>query len=200
MPNKERSLTKNSPIMQNPKEVTKTHRSGNEYFLTEEQVEQALCDSIRLSGENIPTNRFKDNDITSYAFGDIAEDYGKWLENEAGIKEMPIYLNDVYKEPFARQIWFRCLDDRSGLGGYYMFLNLGDDRLRGVKGISLVDSQKLENILNEIEIARQKNDFGKKFKLFGSLNKKIEHLVKQERYEDAHRLSIERDNLYKELR
>lgn len=129
LPDKKIVLTKNSPIIINAKEATKAHRNGNEYFLTDEQVEQALKDSVKLSGKSIPTNRFKENEITSYAFRDVAENYGLFLK-EAGIEEMPVYLANISDKPFARQMWFRLLDGRSELygGGY-----LDDGRLRGMK-------------------------------------------------------------------
>jgi len=137
-PNKGIFLTKNSPIMANAKEATQSHRKGNEYFLTEEQVEQALQDSVKLSKKSIPTNRFKENEIANFAFGDVAEDYGLFLK-DAGIKKMPVYLTNVSDKPFARQLWFRGLDLRSGLRGGKSVLfgydrDLYDDlRLRGVK-------------------------------------------------------------------
>lgn len=141
LPDKRIILTKNSPIMENAKEATNAHRSGNEYFLTEEQVEQALTDSVRLSGESLPTNRFKESEIANFAFGDVAEQYGLFLK-DAGIKEMPVYLTNVSGKPFARQLWFGLLDDGSGFGGYYRGLAFAL-RLRGVKETSEAGSQKL---------------------------------------------------------
>jgi len=133
-PDKRIFLTKNSPIMANVKEATQSNRKGNEYFLTEEQVEQALQDSVKLSKESIPTNRFKENEIANFAFGNVAEDYGLFLK-DAGIKDMLVYVvNEDYinkqNKPFARQMWFRDLDYGSILYGRYL-----DDgnRLRGVK-------------------------------------------------------------------
>lgn len=140
-PDKRIFLTKNSPIMQNPREATNAHSKGNEYFLTEEQVEQALQDSVKLSGESIPTNRFKDNEVTAFSFGDVAGDYGLFLK-EAGIKEMPVYLANVSDRPFARQLWFGVLGYWSDLDGHWV---LGDDD--GVRGVcqktSEAGSQKI---------------------------------------------------------
>ena len=137
LPDKRIVLTKNSPIMQNPKEATSAHRKGVDYFLTDEQVEQAMQDSIKLSlsGESIPTKRFKDNEVTNFAFGDVAEDYGLFLK-EAGIGEMPVYLANISDKPFARQLWFGGLDYGYVLvGNYGRFLDVGD-RLRGVKNLN----------------------------------------------------------------
>ena len=130
LPDKRIILTKNSPIMENPKEATTAYRNGNEYFLTNEQVEQALQDSVSLSGKAIPTNDFKNNEITNFAFGDIAENYGLFLKN-AGINKMPVYLANVSNKPFARQMWFRNLGSYSELNGYGRGLGSGG-RMRGV--------------------------------------------------------------------
>ena len=130
LPDKRIILTKNSPIMENPKEATTAYRNGNEYFFTNEQVEQALQDSVSLSGKAIPTNDFKNNEITNFAFGDIAENYGLFLKN-AGINKMPVYLANVSNKPFARQMWFWYLDGNSELNGDSRGLyDLG--RMRGV--------------------------------------------------------------------
>ena len=59
-----------------------------------EEVENALEDSVKLNREEIPTNRLKDNKVTVYAFGDIAEQYGRFLEN------VGISLEGVQKETF----------------------------------------------------------------------------------------------------
>ena len=61
--------------MQNPREATEAHRAGNEYFLTDEQVEQALKNSVEFLTNCIATGKLED-EITSLAFGRIAEDYG----------------------------------------------------------------------------------------------------------------------------
>ena len=141
LPDKRIVITKNSPIMQNPKEATQSHRSGNEYFLTEEQVEEALQDSVKLSKESISTDKFKESEIANFAFGDIAEDYGLFLKG-AGVKEMPVYLADISDKPFARQMWFRNLGNRSELDGNSRGLYF-DDWLRGVKETSVAGSQKI---------------------------------------------------------
>lgn len=156
LPDKRIILTRNSSIMQKPKEATDAHRNGNEFYPTEEQIEQALTDYVILSGKNIPTNDFKNNPITNYAFGDVAEDYGNWLKNEVGIKEMPVYLTNTSDKPFARQMWFRGLVYSSGLGGG----GLGDDC--GVRGISEKTSEAgLQKILySEKQISKALKGLG----------------------------------------
>ena len=132
IPSKGIFLIKNSPIMQNPREAT---HNKKEYFLTDEQVGQVLQDSVKLLEEKIPTNRFKDDEITSFAFGEIAEQYGQFL-NEAKIKEMPIrfvgrdYINKQ-NQPFVRQMLFGGLSTRSDLDGSWKLYLL--NKSRGVK-------------------------------------------------------------------
>jgi len=128
VPGKGAYLTKNSPIMANAKEATDCHRKGQDFDLTAEQVEQSLADSVELIGDNIPTNRFADNKITVYAFGEDAQKYGDFLK-EAQITEMPVFLASIGDKAFARQMWFGDLDSGSGLDGGG--LN-GGGRVRGV--------------------------------------------------------------------
>ncbi len=129
VPNKGMFLTKNSPIMANAKQATDCHRKGQDFYLTAEQVEQSLADSVELIRENIPTNRFAENKITVYAFGEDAQKYGDFLK-EAKINEMPIWLADMQDKPFVRQMWFRYRG-WSELGGSW---DLGyDNRVRGVQ-------------------------------------------------------------------
>jgi hypothetical protein len=134
VPNKGAYLTKNSPIMENAAEATNCHRKGIDFYLTPEQVEKSLTGAVKLSGDSIPTNRFKDNEATVYAFGEDAEKYGQFLR-EAGIKDMPVYLANTQDKSFARQVWFGWLGDlsRSGLVGYGRFLDGGDYGVRGVQ-------------------------------------------------------------------
>ena len=123
-------LTRIPLIVKNAREATQAHRERRNYFLTGEQVEQALADSVKLSEIPIPTDRFGENEITNYAFREVAEQYGQFLK-EAGIKEMPIWLADLTDKSFATQMWFRSLIDGSVLYGDG---DLDDDRrLRGVK-------------------------------------------------------------------
>ena len=125
IPNKGKFLTKVSHISANAKEATICHRNGQEFNLTPEQVEQCLSDSVKLSVKSVPTNRFADDRITVYAFGEGAKKYGEFLK-EAGIEEMPIYTADLQVKPFARKVWFRCLGSSSELGCNDWGLHLDD--------------------------------------------------------------------------
>ena len=127
VPGKGKFLTRNSPIMVNAKEATACHRNEKEFYLTNEQVEQALEDSVVISVKVVPADRLAECELTAYAFGEDAKKYGEFLK-EARIKEMPIWTTDIRDKAFARQVWFRGLDvgGRSALGGgrglgyYYM--------------------------------------------------------------------------------
>ncbi|MDP2672576.1 MAG: hypothetical protein Q8O84_02075 [Nanoarchaeota archaeon] len=134
-------LSKNFPICENPEQATACHKNIQEFYLTNEQVEKSLEDSILLSRNandfEILTSDFKNNKITNYAFGEHAEDYGKFLK-EAEIKNMPILFISFRDKPFARKAWFGSLDSRSSFvscgdfedGGEGLNLNF---RSRGVK-------------------------------------------------------------------
>ena len=81
-------------VLDDPAKATKAHRSGKEYFVSDEQVKRALEDSIEVpcNTSQIPTNRFGEDAIARFCFGESAEDYGKFLE-DAGISQMPLRFN-----------------------------------------------------------------------------------------------------------
>ena len=115
LPNTEKFLTK---------KAIQVHGTGEEIYLTDEQVEQALSDSLKLPNNNfsVPTNSFGDKDdtgLTNYIFGDFAEEYGDFLCKKVGIKEMPIEMADNCEDKrFIRQAWFGRLFSESKLIGY----------------------------------------------------------------------------------
>ena len=141
VPKKGKFLTKISPIMANAKRATDCHRKGQDFYLTSKQVEESLSDSVELSKDSIPTNRFAEDEITVYAFGDIAEQYGKFLK-EAGINEIPILTADIQDKPFARQMWFGYLGSGSVLYGSGRNLDFVG-RVRGVCESAEGTSQKV---------------------------------------------------------
>lgn len=136
-------LTKKSPAMANAKKATSCHRNGKEFYLTDAQVEEGLSDSVALSRDPIPTNRFAENPITVYAFGKTAEDYGQFLK-ESGINKMPVWLANLQDKSFARQMWLCGLGGgRSGLDGIDGGLDC-NYRVRGVRESAEGTSQNLE--------------------------------------------------------
>lgn len=125
-----------------PTEATSAHRNGREFYLTDEQVEVALKDSLKLPNRDfvIPTNRFGEEEVTSYAFGDSARNYGNFLK-DAGIKEMPVWMVDnIGDKSFVRQAWLGRLGSSSGLGGGDGGLSYGD-WVRGVREDALASEQ-----------------------------------------------------------
>src|SRR3989338_1153047 len=77
-------------------------------YLNENQVEECLTDCVELTSKFVPTNGFGEDEITKYAFGEHAENYGKFLKGY-GIEEMPIWLADIQDKPFACKVWFTRL-------------------------------------------------------------------------------------------
>jgi len=138
VPKKGKFLTKKFPVLPNAKEATKGNNKGEDFYLTNEQVDESLSDSVAISSISIPTERFADCDITVYAFGEKARAYGEFLR-ELGIKEMPIFTTNLQDRPFARQLWFSSLDHdcKSELNGYTALLGS-----YGVRGISDTTERK----------------------------------------------------------
>lgn len=118
VPKKGNFFTKNSPIMTNPAEATQAHRERIDFYLTPEQVEWALSNSVKLKNKDfsIPTKKFGSDKLTVFSFGSNAQIYGDFLNN-LGIKEMDVYVVDnIGDKPFVRKNWFAGLNS-SGLGG-----------------------------------------------------------------------------------
>ena len=112
IPKKGIFFTKNSPILENPKQATRAHKTEREYLITYEQVEKSLENSIQVpyNLKEIPTNRFGEDEITNFCFGKIAQDYGLFLK-ENNIKGMPICVDDEKyinrkRSSYANQLWF----------------------------------------------------------------------------------------------
>ena len=145
-------LTKNPPIMKHPKEATQAQRDGKESCINQEDLDEALKNSVEIpySQKPIPTNRFGENEITLFAFGDNAKLYGEFLK-DARINEMPIVLVgkdyvDKQDSPFARKVWFRDLGCRSNLYGYLMYLHVHGGS-RGVRSEVALATEPHENLL-----------------------------------------------------
>lgn len=126
VPKKGIFLTKKSPIIDYAEEATNCHRKGKDFYLTDNQVEKALSDSVKLTKKEIPTNRFNDEEITVYVFGNIAKQYGEFIieagahygetQRKAGFgfgdslrnlgtEKMPIWLADIQDKPFVKPIF-----------------------------------------------------------------------------------------------
>jgi len=155
-PQKGAFLTKASPIMLNPEKATECARRLQWHYLTNEQAEEALEDAVMFPKENgLPTDEFANIELTAYAFGEVAKDYGLFLRGELGIGIMLIRLASLEDKPFAAQLWFSdLLLGRSELDGvpsgivmFGWFLS-NHCRLRGIK---YAGAQKpLDKILNKM--------------------------------------------------
>jgi len=132
---------KNSPLLNQrlAGKAVQAHRKGKEFYVDElvkkyqeqvnqdknKQLEKRKTLAINKRGSfNIPTNRFKDEELTLWLFKDMAGQYGDFLRQN-NIDEMPVYLSGNDKKSFANQLWFGDFDFRSGLNchsrdiGYY---------------------------------------------------------------------------------
>lgn len=140
---KGRFITKNPPVLEDPKKATQAHRNGKEFFISDAQVQRALENSVYVpySVDKISTESFDENPITRFCFGENAEKYGIFLK-EAGIKAMPLWFNserDIKKQGkhYANQLWLSVLNDLSGFYGNNKHL----DFLRGLRGIKNLKDQ-----------------------------------------------------------
>jgi hypothetical protein len=141
VPQKGRYITELSLVMEKPTEATQAHREGREFAVSVEDAKRALDGKnvvIPYKQASVPTNRFGEDPITVFVFGESAGKYGEFLAGE-GIAEMPLFFNDEkyinsQKTPFANQLWLRRLvdDGRSGLLGSGRGLSYGN-AVRGVK-------------------------------------------------------------------
>jgi hypothetical protein len=133
VPKKGVFFTKNSPIIANAKKATDCHRNGNNFYLTNGQVEKSLEDSVKIGKTKIPTERFADEELTSFAFGKNAKAYGEFLK-ENGIDNLRIWLIDMQDKPLATQAKFGKADRKLGsnLYGFDNDLHCNIGCVRGV--------------------------------------------------------------------
>jgi len=130
--NKPVYITKKLLITQNAEKATECHRCYEEFCLSPEQVDYALEDAVQVKDTVIPTNRFGEDELTSFCFGKQAKAYGKFLKN-AGLDKIEIYLDKHIWKPFARKVWFSGVCDRSGLCGNLTNLGSRNFETRGIR-------------------------------------------------------------------
>jgi len=126
VPNKGIFLTNNSPVLDNPEKATQALKQRKEYYISSEQIEKGLADSVEILpiGSKIPLKRFGEDPATVFLFGKHAKDYGEFLEKttkegsypNGRFKEDPTiekyfcfdlsYINKKKKKPFANQLYF----------------------------------------------------------------------------------------------
>ena len=141
---KEKFLVKISPIMFNPIEATRVHKERSEFYLGDKEIEIFLKGSLKIPEDHffIPTKRFGEEEITVYAFGNYAQDYGNFLK-DAKIEKMPMWIsaNSIIERPFARQIYFMGLYSNSSINSNSE-VSSELSVIRGVKGNNLAKKLK----------------------------------------------------------
>jgi hypothetical protein len=143
-------LTKDSPIIRYSEKATRCHSHSREFCLSEKRLDKLLFNSVQVNENAIPTNRFGENEVTTYLFGKIAQEYGEFLR-ESGITQMPIWLasmkerrlanggpkKKLFSKPaqqtFARQLSLWELSNQSALFGDNRGLNYDANRTFGIK-------------------------------------------------------------------
>ena len=135
---KGRFITRHSTILDNPRKATQAHRNGEEYFVSDDQVKKSLEDSIQIPYDlsKIPTDRFGEDAIAIFCFGEDAKDYELFLK-DTGISNMSLWLNkesyvQKQEKPYANQLWLGSLGSRFVLIGNYGCFHY-DSLSRGVK-------------------------------------------------------------------
>jgi len=164
-----------SPILKHTSEATEAHRKGNEFYISENELEeiiktaktdrkvvyskQRVYTQKKTESYEIPIKKFAKDSLAQFLFKDTAADYAAFLQN-AGIKEVPVWLvgaehQKEQKKPFARALWFRGLGLRSVLGGFSRAL-LYYGRARGVRNASEASkTQKTAGTANAYESIAQ---------------------------------------------
>jgi len=136
-------LVRNSATLRNPVKATEARAQLEEFLLKKRTAKEYLKkvktgdDSVYLAkdGRNIPTERFGEDELTTWLFQDQAENYGDFL-NDSSVNEMPLMFDTsehirMQRKPYACQLLLGKLDDDSFLNGCG-FINY-HRRVRGVK-------------------------------------------------------------------
>lgn len=145
-------LLRNSLVLEDAEGATNAHRKRHEYLVDNDKamdiLEKAKKGSdnylILQSTKSIPTNRFGEEAVPIFLFGDKARDYGLWLrakkkgriENWGIIKKMPLKFNSagyINKQAgaYANQLWLGGLLSNSSIVGNNRYLC--SDRAHGVQ-------------------------------------------------------------------
>ena len=164
-----------SPILKHASDATEAHRKGNEFYVSENELEeiiktakedkkkepakQRVYTQKKTESYEIPIKKLAKDSLAQFLFKDTAADYAAFLQG-AGINEVPVWLigaehQKEQKAPFARAWWFHLLGGRSGLGGNYWNLYF-DDWARGVRNASEASkTQKTAGTANAYESIAQ---------------------------------------------
>ena len=144
IPGKGKFLTKIPFSMQEAIEATNEDKKGDDFYLTDEQIERTLACSIQLPDENfeIPLKEFgkdtKYGKITKFILEEEAKNYGRFLKRHLKkfrVKEIPVHTVKMQDKPFTRQLWFCSIEPRARLFSddkpLYSF-----GRIRGIKEVN----------------------------------------------------------------
>ena len=132
-------LVKNSPILEFPQQATQAHRKGEEFYITEEQSEEYLQNSVKFPKESlyddisISLDELGDKELTVFAFGGEknAKEYGKFLRYIGAKDWITVWtiskeFFDKKEKSFARQLWFGPINSHSRLDGARSYLDEKD--------------------------------------------------------------------------
>ena len=113
-------FTKKSPILRAP---------GDLRVL----LEEAFADSVEIKERTIPTNRFGETDETAFLFGDVADDYGRFLRDVTGLRQISISPANVEeRSSVISQVWLDKVITGSGISDRRNLFD-GNAYLRGIK-------------------------------------------------------------------
>ena len=143
-PGERSKLVRLSPIISLSRNATEAQEKGIELYLTPEQVEEALVDSVDIPRPRryikLPTKRFGQEELTVFVFDGEKEanQYGTFLIDR-GIHEIAFYVRtrniNNQPAPFASQLLFEGGDgefDLNAVGDYF----LGDRMVRGARKLA----------------------------------------------------------------
>jgi hypothetical protein len=137
-------LTKTpSFINNNPAPIRSTSTRN---YLTDEEFNQSLVNSIKFSGKPIPADRFDEDPLTNFIFGRFSGDYGRFLK-ERGIDELilPIQANTKsIRRPFIEYIFFEGINYHTGIDEW----RGGKENLEGGERSSLIGLPDSPSIAN----------------------------------------------------
>lgn len=170
-----------NPLIPYAKEAVNVHKNNQELYLTddillngkpasqvlEEIAEQdkskpvykrRVFDMGKIQTHDISTDSFADDKgIVFLARGEkLAQRYGKFLNDKAGIKQIRFYLSTIGNQNYARGFWLCRLDEggRSGFDGNDRDFDDGDGSLFGVCGSAEGTSQKIsERIIQGLKLS-----------------------------------------------
>jgi hypothetical protein len=162
-------FVRESPVLEMPEQATQAHRQGKEVYITSGQLVKAEQSSIKIpyGQKNIPTERFKDEALPVWAFGDKAEDYGNFLR-EADIIKVNFLLIckgfvDKQTGPFSYQIWFEDIGSGFSLNGRTDLIFNCCNTSRGVRGDVVATSAEgmQKNLEDRVTLTQLRESAGK---------------------------------------